>query len=347
MNGHGNSLAFLNSVRYGTQYQNELDTKEAVMRAVQIREFGGPEVLQVYDLPDPDPGPGELLVEVARCGVNFADSLLRDDGYIAPTTLPVIPGCEVVGRAPDGRRVAGMVPSGGYAERVAVPEAHLFDVPDEVDDVEALALLAQGLTAWWLINHTTRVQPGETVVVHAAAGGVGSLAIQLALLSGAGRVIAAAGTPEKRAVAITLGADNAVDPAADDLTAELCAANDGEQIDVVLEMTGGHVTDQSLAALAPLGRLAFYGMASGVEPSSVPPHNLQRRSTTVSGFWLKHALARPELLAKAYAELCSLAANGSLRVIHGGDYGMSLVGRAHEHLRDRRTIGKLVLDPSR
>ncbi|GAA4262452.1 quinone oxidoreductase family protein [Dactylosporangium darangshiense] len=316
------------------------------MRAVQIREFGGPEVVQVRDLPDPVPAPSEVLVEVARSGVNFADSLLREDGYIASATLPLIPGGEVTGRTPDGRRVAAMIERGGYAERVAVPAAHAFPVPDGLDDVEAVALLAQGLTAWWLVHHTARVQPGDSVVVHAAAGGVGSLAIQLARLRGATRVIAVAGTQEKRDVATSLGADATVDPSADDLTAELIAANAGTPVDAVLEMTGGRVTDQSLAALAPFGRLAFYGMASRIEPEKVSLRALQRRSATVSGFWLMHAFARPELLEKAYAELATLVVAGELRVIHGGDYAMSEVRRVHEDLRTRNTIGKLVLDPS-
>jgi NADPH2:quinone reductase len=320
---------------------------EAAMRAVQIREFGGPEVVQVRDVPDPVAGPGQLLVEVARCGVNYADSLLREDGYIAAATLPIVSGGEVIGRTPDGHRVAAMMEHGGYAERALVPDAHAFPVPDELDDVEAVALLAQGLTAWWLVNHTARVQPGDSVVVHAAAGGVGSLALQLARLRRAGRIIAVASTPEKRDVALALGADIAVDAAAADLTAELCAANHGDQVDVVLEMTGGRVTDQSLAALAPFGRLAFYGMASRVEPEKVSPRALQRRSATVSGFWLMHAFARPDLLAKAYMELSGLVVAGDLRVIHGGDYAMSEVRRVHEELRERRTIGKLVIDPAR
>ncbi|MFG2044173.1 zinc-binding alcohol dehydrogenase family protein [Dactylosporangium sp. NPDC048998] len=348
MHSHHISLAFLNPVRYGPQYQMELDTNsEAGMRAVQIREFGGPEVVQVRDLPEPVPAAAELLVEVARCGVNFADSLLRENGYIASATLPIIPGGEVVGRTPDGRRVAAMIQNGGYAEKAVVPEAHAFPVPDELDDVEAVALLAQGLTAWWLVNRTARIQPGESVVVHAAAGGVGSLALQLARLRGAERVIAVASTPEKRDVALSLGADNTIDPAADDLTAELCAANDGAQVDVVLEMTGGRVTDQSLAALAPFGRLALYGMASRIEPEKVSLRALQRRSATISGFWLMHAFTRPEILEKAYAELAALVTAGDLRVIHGGDYPMSEVRRAHEDLRNRQSIGKLVIDPAR
>lgn len=317
------------------------------MRAVQITEFGGPEVVAVREVPEPRPGAGEILVNVDRCGVNFADTLLRENAYLAAATLPLVPGGEVVGRTADGRRLAALIGSGGYAEQAVIPEDIAFPVPDEIDDVAAVALLAQGLTAWWLINHTGRVRPGESVVVHAAAGGVGSLAVQLARRSGAGRVIATAGTAEKRELALSLGADAAVDPAADDLTAALCAANGGEQVDVVLEMTGGRVTDQSLAALAPFGRLAFYGMAGLVEPEKVAPRALQRRSATVSGFWLMHAFARPALLAQAYAELAAQVAAGELRVVRGGDYPMSEVRRAHEDLRGRRTTGKLVLDPSR
>ena len=315
------------------------------MRAVQITEFGGPEVVSVRDLPEPEPAAGELLIDVERCGVNFADTLLREDAYLATTTLPLVPGIEVVGRTADGKRMAAMTFSGGYAEKAAVPEGLAFPVPAEVDDVAAVALLAQGLTAWWLINRVGRVQAGDTVVVHAAAGGVGSLAVQLAKMQGAGRVIATAGTPEKRELALELGADAVVDSAVEDLTAALCEANDGNHVDVVLEMIGGRVTDQSLAALASFGRLAFYGMASLVEPASVSPRMLQRRSATVSGFWLMDALGDLAGLATAYSELAAQVASGRLRVVNGGDYPMSEVQRAHDDLRSRRTTGKTVLDP--
>jgi NADPH2:quinone reductase len=191
------------------------------------------------------------------------------------------------------------------------------------------------------------VQPGDSVVVHAAAGGVGSLAVQLAKLNGAGRVIAAASTPDKRELAMSLGADAAIDPGTEDLASALCEANHGKPVDVVLEMTGGRVTDRSIAALAPFGRLAFYGMASRVEPEKVAPRALQRNSVTVSGFWLMHTVAHPELLAKAYGEMVAQVAAGQLRVVNGGDYPMSEVERAHDDLRGRRTTGKLVLDPSR
>ncbi|MFG1694062.1 zinc-binding alcohol dehydrogenase family protein [Nonomuraea sp. NPDC049309] len=315
------------------------------MRAVQITAFGGPEVVTVREVPDPEPGPGQILIDVDRCGVNFADTLLRENAYLAGATLPLIPGIEVVGRTRDGRRVAALIEHGGYAERAAISRDGAFPVPGDLDDTAALALLAQGLTAWWLINRTTSVQPGESVVVHAAAGGVGSLAVQLAKISGAGRVIATASTPAKRDLALSLGADAAVDPGAGDLTKALIEANEGRPVDAVLEMIGGPVTGRSIAALAPFGRLAFYGMAGQVEPDPVSPRALQRTSATVSGFWLANALQRPQVLRAAYTEMAALVARGRLRVIHGGDHPMSEVRRAHEAMSARRTTGKLVLDP--
>jgi NADPH2:quinone reductase len=317
------------------------------VRAVRITEFGGPEVLTLTDIPEPEPGPGQLLVEVSRAGVNYADTHHAENSYLAPTTLPLVPGGEVVGRTPDGRRVVALAPAGGYAERAVVPAQFAFDVPDAVDDVTALALVIQGLTAWLLLRRTTHLEPGESVVVHAAAGGVGSIAVQLAKAWGAGRVIATASSEEKRQLARDLGADVAVDANAADMTATLREANGGARVDVVLDMTGGRVTDQSIAALAPFGRLAFYGMANRQPPKPVAPASLLAHSTTVAGMWLAHAFAHPEMLTGSMAELFTMVGEGRLRAVPGGEYGLSEARRAHEDIRSRRTVGKLVLDPSR
>ncbi|MGH3994753.1 MAG: quinone oxidoreductase family protein, partial [Pseudonocardiaceae bacterium] len=221
------------------------------MKAIQITEFGGPEVLKHTDLPDPEPADGEVLVRVARSGVNFADTHQRRDDYLAPAQLPMIPGGEVAGATSDGDRVAALVAGGGYAELIAVPQGHLVPVPDEVSDDQAAALLLQGLTAWTTLKVSAHLEPGETVVVHAAAGGVGTLAVQLAKRMGAGRVIGAASSAEKRELAERLGADATVDSGDDDLEAAILEANDGKQVDVVLEMVGGSTFDASYAALAP------------------------------------------------------------------------------------------------
>lgn len=317
------------------------------MRAIQVTRFGGPEVLELAEVVEPQPDADEVLIRVERCGVNYADTHQAEDTYISRTTLPMIPGAEVVGRTEDGRRVVALVDGGGYAERAVASHAQSFDVPDGVDDHSALAMVVQGATAWLLLHRTARVQPGESVVVHAAAGGVGSLAVQLARQLGAGRVIATASTPAKRALAISLGADVAVDPAEDDLVAALRGANGGRRVDAVLDMTGGSVTDQSLASLAPFGRLAFYGMASRQAPTPIAPAALLAHSTSIGGMWLPHAFTFPGLMPQVMAELFGLVEDGSLRVIAGGDYPLADARRAHEDLRARRTTGKLTLDPTR
>ena len=249
------------------------------MRAILVTAFGGPEVLELTDVPEPVAGPGQLLLTVDRAGVNYADTHQAENTYLSRTTLPLVPGAEVAGRTADGRRVVALVGSGGYAERAVAEPAAAFDVPDAVDDLTALALLVQGATALLLLRRTVHLEPGESVVVHAAAGGVGSLAVQLAKAWGAGRVIATASSPEKRALALSLGADVAIDAAAPDMTAALREANGGRRVDIVLDMTGGRVTDESVAALAPFGRLAFYGMANRTPPTPVAPASLMAHST--------------------------------------------------------------------
>ena len=317
------------------------------MRAILITEFGGPEVLNLVELPDPEPTAGQMLIEVDRAGVNYADTHHAENSYLAKTTLPLVPGGEVVGRTADGRRVAALVGSGGYAERAVAPAGGAFDVPAGIDDVTALAMLVQGTTAWLLLRRSVHLEPGESVVVHAAAGGVGSLAVQLAKAWGAGRVIATASSAEKRQLALDLGADVAIDANAENMTDALRGANGGSRVDVVLDMTGGRITDESIAALAPFGRLAFYGMANRQPPEPVAPGALLAHSTTIAGMWLVHAARVPGLLAGALTDLFGLVAAGTLRAIPGGDYPLADARRAHEDLRARRTVGKLVLDPRR
>jgi NADPH2:quinone reductase len=317
------------------------------MRAIQITEFGGPEVLTLVDLPDPVPSDGQVLIHIDRAGINYADTHHAENTYLSPTTLPLVPGGEVVGRTPEGRRVLGLLGSGGYAQQAVADTRAVFDVPEEIDDVTALALLVQGTTAWLLLKRTTNLAPGESVVVHAAAGGVGSLAVQLAKVWGAGRVIATASTADKRQLALDLGADAVVDANADNMTDALREANGGRRVDIVLDMTGGRITDQSIAALAPFGRLAFYGMASRTAPSPVVPANLLAHSTAVAGMWLAHAMFVPGLLQQALDDLYGLVSSGQLRAVPGGDYALSDARVAHEALRSRRTVGKLVLDPAR
>ena len=314
------------------------------MRAVQIKEFGGPEVLEIVELPDPEPGEGEVLVEVARAGMNFADTHQRQNDYLAKAELPLTPGGEISGRTPDGRRVAAMLMNGGYATKVVVPEAAIVPIPDGVSDDQAAAILLQGLTAWALLELSARVEAGETVVVEAAAGGTGTLAVQLAKSMGA-KVIGLASTPEKRELVERLGADAAVDSRADELGEAILEANGGEQVDVVLEMAGGSAFDQTFEILAPFGRMVTFGIASR-EPNQLMTQKLMRTSRAVVGFWLVHLFQRPDLLKRGIGELLGAVASGELEVVIGGVYPMSDVAQAHTALQERRTQGKLLLDPS-
>jgi NADPH2:quinone reductase len=323
------------------------------MRAVQITRFGGPEVLEIVDLPDPEPADGRQVFEVSAAGVNYADTHQTENSYLAPQQLPLVPGAEFVGTpAGGGQRVVGLLDGGGYAEKVAAHPRLTWPVPDAVSDEQALAVVLQGATAWHLLRTSAHLAEGESVVVIAGAGGVGSLAVQLARRWGAGRVVATASSAEKRQLAEELGAHATVDPAlAEDdprtFTAALREANEGRPVDVVLEMTGGHVFDGSLHALAPFGRLVAYGQAGRTQPSPVQAAALMQRSRAVIGFWLAHCMSRPQMMDAAVTELLDLVADGSLRPVGGGRYPLSAVREAHQDLLARRTTGKLVLDPSR
>ncbi|GAA1624311.1 zinc-binding dehydrogenase [Kribbella alba] len=316
------------------------------MRAIQVSRFGGPEVLVPVEVPAPVPAPGELLVEVAAAGVNYADTHRTEGSYRGGTDLPFIPGVEVVGRTPDGRRMlAPIFAGGGYAEAAVVPAARAVDVPDDVEDGEALALLVQGLTAWHVLRNSARLAPGESVVVNAAAGGVGSLAVQLAKYFGAGRVIAAASTPEKQALAVRLGADVAVDSALDGYAGRVRAANDGRPVDVVLDAIGGVTLLAGMDVLGGFGRLVSYGNAAREGRPLVDLEVLAESNKVVAGFWLRPAMEYPRGYQEPLTELLELTATGKIRPLVGGNYPLGDARRAHEDLLARSTTGKLVLRP--
>ena len=315
------------------------------MRAIHLTEFGGPEKLVVSQQPEPIPAEGEEVLDVLAAGINYADTHQTEDSYLAKQTLPLIPGSEVVVRGSDGSRLLGFVSGGGYAERIAANPKHLFRIPDGVSNADALTTLVQGATAWHLLRTSAHLAEGESVVVHAGAGGVGTIAIQLAKRWGAGRVIATASSDKKRALALDLGADAAIDSNSNDLAAALKQANDGRGVDVVLEMTGGTVFDQSLRALAPLGRLAVFGMAGRVPPHDVSPGALMARSTAVIGFWLVHVVQRPAMLAAAVNDLLGMLDRGELRAVIGDTYSLETAADAHRALLDRSSVGKLILEP--
>ncbi|MGV9321400.1 quinone oxidoreductase family protein [Streptomyces sp. NPDC003660] len=312
------------------------------MRAVVMDKYGGPEVLKVQDIPEPGVEPEHRRIEVTRSGVNFADLLVREDDYLTSVQLPFIPGNEVVGRS-DGERVAALMRGGGYAQVSTARLATTFPVPDDIDDDTALALTLQGQSAWHLLHTVLRVRSGQTVIVPAAAGGVGSLAVQLAKRAGV-RVVAMAGTPEKRAFVTELGADAVVDSRSDTLAGDLVAAADGGA-EAALEMTGGDTFRATMDALAPLGRMAVYGGAESME-TPVDTRELMSTGKGVQGFWLPLLYGKRELLTEAADDLFAAVRSGDLRVPPVTVYPLTEAARAQEDLRARRTVGKVALDPA-
>jgi NADPH2:quinone reductase len=313
------------------------------MKAIQISEFGGPEVMKPVEIDQPQPGTDEVLLEVTAIGINYADTHQVENSYLSPQALPLVPGIEVVGTH-GGKRYLAAVSSGGYAEKALAHKSSLFPIPDNVTDDQALCMLVQGTTAWHLLKTMAHLQRGESVVVHAAAGGVGTIAIQLAKLWGA-QVIAVTSSPDKANLAKSLGADALVDAAEPDLAKAIRTANGGKGVDIVLEMVGGPTFDQSLLALADFGRLITFGMASRTAPTPIHPGALMHGSKTVAGFWLANCFGKPALLDDVLVELFQLVADGKLKPVIGATYPLDQAVDAHRAMLARGTTGKIVLKP--
>ena len=316
------------------------------MKAIQITQFGGPEVMQLVDLPDPVPTDAEELIEVSCIGINYADTHQTENSYLSKQTLPLIPGLEVVGKTASGRRVLASATTGGYAQKALAPKAMCVDIPDSVSDEQAVAMLVQGTTAWHILKTMAHVKPGESVVVQAGAGGVGTLAIQLAKMWGA-KVIAVTSSESKNELAKSLGADATVDANSADLAGAMIAANGGKRVDIVLEMVGGKTFDSSLEVLAPFGRLITFGMASRTAPTPIHPGVLMGGTKTVAGFWLSHCFGKKELMGDVLTDLFALISSGALKPVIGATYGLSEAKTAHQAMLARQTTGKVTLDPRR
>ena len=301
--------------------------------------------MNLVDLPDPVPAEDETLVTINRTGVNFSDTHITNDQYVARQQLPLVPGIEFVGETADGRRVAAVVPNGAYAEKIAVAESSLVEIPDGIDYEQAAGIMIQGVTADGVLTLTGNLKPGETVVVGAAAGGTGSLLVQLARSMGAGKVIGLASGEAKQQLVLDLGADAVVDSRSRKLGEEVSAAADGP-VDLVLEMAGGDSFDQLLGTLGPFGRMVVVGIASR-EQNEVRTGKLLKNSLSVSGFWLMHLLARPALARDSINRVFGAASRGDLKAVVGGTYGLSEARQVHRDIAGRKTVGKLLLDPKR
>jgi NADPH2:quinone reductase len=325
------------------------------MRAIQLSCFGGPEFLEIVERPTPAPRPGEVLVRVQAAGINFFEVLMRQDRYVVTPDLPMSLGVETAGVVEAlgdgvvtpaiGTRVA--VPlfaigrSGGYADYVIADAASVVTLPDRLSFEDATALMVQGLTAL----HIVRQNPpkDKAVLVNAAAGGVGSLLVELARDSGARLVIAAAGSDEKRELALSLGADIAIDYGSPDWSGRVREATGGSGADIIYEFIGGPFTKACLDALAPGGELVFGALGRfGLDRSDM--EDLFARNQSLKGFALLPLLT-PDNLKADLVWLFGQAANGRLRVLQGGRYPLEQVADAHQALESRATAGKIVLVP--
>ena len=321
------------------------------MRAVVIERHGGPEVLELREHPDPEPGEGQLLVHVRAAGINYRDVYERQGRAGYSGDVPAVIGSEGTGTVTGtgagvdgiaiGDRVAWASAPRSYAELVVVDAAGAVPVPAEVTDEQAAAAMIQGMTAHYLSHSVYPVGPGDTVVVHAAAGGVGLLLTQLVKLRG-GRVIGTVSTDEKATLARNAGADEVI--GYEDFAERSRDLTDGEGVAAVYDGVGAATFDQSLASLRPRGTLALYGAASG-PPPPFDPARLSAGSLFLTRPILKHYTAsRAELLERAGA-VFGWISEGKLEVTVGGRYPLGEARRAHEDLEQRRTTGKLLLLP--
>ncbi|TPK49134.1 MULTISPECIES: zinc-binding dehydrogenase [unclassified Mesorhizobium] len=325
------------------------------MKAAQFSRFGGPEVLETVDLRTPEPQAGEVLIRVHAAGINFFEVLMRADGYAVTPQLPMVPGVEAagvveaVGQGVDGALIGTRIaaplfastrPFGGYAEYVTIDAGLGLPLPAPLSSEEATALMVQGLTAFHLLRQSPPAN--RTVLVPAAAGGVGSLLVQLAKRQGARRVIGLAGGKAKLDVAMSHGADIAIDRHSGDWEAETRDAAQGG-LDTIYDTVGGAMTGDFLDILAPGGELVFAALgryALGVARLEA----MIGRNQSLKGFALLPLLS-PGVLRASLSELFDLAASGDIVVTTGGRFPLDQAGEAHRLLEEHRSIGKVVLMP--
>ncbi|UDL88809.1 zinc-binding dehydrogenase [Mesorhizobium sp. PAMC28654] len=327
------------------------------MRAIQVNRFGGPDVLEVVELPTPEPRPGEVLIRVHAAGINFFEVLMRGDRYAVTPQLPMIPGVEAagtveaLGQGVDARLLGTRVAAplfvskrafGGYADHVTIDADLAVPLPDALPFEDATALMVQGLTALHLLRQGP--PDGKSVLVPAAAGGVGSLLIQLARLKGASQVIAAAGGKAKLDFALFLGADAAIDYSQPDWPAHVRDITGGEGVDIIYDTVGGALTAASLQAVAPGGELVFAALGRFALAAS-DLEEMIGRNQSLRGFALLPLLSGDALRA-GLSELFALATNGRLRVAIGCRFPLDRAGEAHRLMDERRSTGKVVLMPA-
>jgi NADPH:quinone reductase len=322
------------------------------MKAIQFHEFGDVDVLCLEEISTPQLKPEQILIKVQACGVNFADTLLRKNQYIYTPDLPFTPGAEVSGTIEQlgtnvrgfsvGQQVVAFTKDGGYAEYTIAPENLTVALPDEIDFPTGAAILTQGLTAFYLLKTLAQLKEGQSVLINAAAGGVGSLAVQIAKILGAKQIIATAGTAEKLEFVKSLGADTPINYRDANWQEQVMQATDGKGVDVVLESVGGEVFQKSLDCLAFRGQLIVFGRSSG--STVFDPITLLDKSRTITGFSLYDFLYEP-LYGESLNELFEYIKQGKLKIQIGGVFPLTEASKIHKLLEGRSTQGKLLVKP--
>jgi NADPH2:quinone reductase len=326
----------------------------AQMKAIWVEEFGEVEVLQYVDVERPEPGQREVLIEVRSAGVNYADTMRRRNQYLEEQDLPFTPGSEVAGTVAEvgegvedvtvGDHVVSLLGTGGYAEYAVAPARGLIPLPEDLDFDRAAAIPLQGLTAYHCIKTSGALKGGESVLVHAAAGGVGTLSVQVAKLLGAGTVIATASSEEKLDLASSLGADVLIDYTEEDWPEKVREATEGKGADIILEMVGSDFPRKNLECLGVFGRMVVFGAASR-ERGTIVPAALMKPCHAVVGFYLPQIMRRPDLFVPSLQEVLGWISTGDLKLTIGDTYPLEKAAAAHADLEGRQTKGKLLLNP--
>ncbi|MFC8626113.1 NADPH:quinone oxidoreductase family protein [Streptomyces anulatus] len=317
------------------------------MQAWRVHRNGEPgEVMRLEETGRPTPGDGQVLVEVRAANVNFPDALLCRGQYQVRPPLPFTPGVEVCGTTEDGRRVLATpaLPHGGFADYVVADEAALLPAPDALDDAEAAALHIGYQTGWFGLHRRARLQPGETLLVHAAAGGVGSAAVQLGKAAGA-KVIGVVGGPEKAAAARELGCDLVIDRRSEDIVAAVKDATGGRGADVVYDPVGGDAYAKSAKCVAFEGRILVVGFASGVIPTPGLNHALVKNYSVVGLHWGLYNTKDPAAVRACHDELTKLAAQGIVKPLVSERVGMAGAAEAVQSVADGTSTGRIVVLP--
>ncbi|MFJ6608786.1 NADPH:quinone oxidoreductase family protein [Streptomyces sp. NPDC091289] len=317
------------------------------MQAWRVHRNGEPgEVMRLEETDRPTPGDGQVLVEVRAANVNFPDALLCRGQYQVRPPLPFTPGVEVCGTTEDGRRVLATpaLPHGGFAEYVVADEAALLPAPDALDDAEAAALHIGYQTGWFGLHRRANLEAGETLLVHAAAGGVGSAAVQLGKAAGA-RVIGVVGGPEKAAVARELGCDLVIDRRSEDIVAAVKEATGGRGADVVYDPVGGDAYAKSVKCIAFEGRILVVGFASGVIPTPGLNHALVKNYSVVGLHWGLYNTKDPAAVRACHDELTKLAAQGIVKPLVSERVAMAGAADAVQRVADGTSTGRIVVLP--